>query len=266
MDDYYEILGVDRSSSLYQVKRAFRARAKSFHPDVDPSGSNSHRMRLLITAYEVLCDPEQRQEYDRLHARIDKKNRFNYREFLKRQKGNERSMAKLIFFDLLHDYEDEAVAIFDDLVYGQGFELSEYLDREDFMDCLFLLAEEYEKRGEYIKSYDLLRLLVLYECKQPYFRHFFREVVDRLRLISCFRMPGVIEDDLLIAYLEELVEFDFSAKDTAFFLKRIAEIYAERDAVDEAIFYLKEGLDLHAKLPGIKKLREKLGYVANAVV
>ena len=259
MEDYYQVLGVERESSISQVKRAFRAKAKAFHPDIDPSGNNAYRMRMLITAYKVLSDPAQRQEYDLVYARVDPRIQFNYREFLKKHKGDERSMAKLIFFDLLHDYEDEAIELFDELAFRSGFRLVEYLDREDFMDCLFLLAEEYEKRGEYTKAYALLRDLVVCELEESYFRHFFREVIDRLRLLSCFKMPGVVDDELLIGYLEELVEFDFSPKDTAFFLKRIAEVYAERDAIDKAILYLNQGLELHSKLPGIKKLREKLG-------
>ena len=126
------------------------------------------------------------------------------------------------------------------------------------MDCAFLLAEEYEKRGHYELSYALLKKIVVFEYERPYFHHFFREVIDRLRMLSCFEMPGKIENERLVRYLEELVEFDFSPKDTAFFLKKIAEIYAENDKFDKATYYLNEGLKRHSKLPGIKKLREKL--------
>ncbi len=254
MNNYYEILGVPPDSDLSQIKSAFRRKAKAFHPDVDPTGAHTSAMRLVITAYEVLSDPERRKQYDLINAGKLNAYRFSYRDFLK-QRSDEESVAKLIFFDLLHHNEMEALDLFDR---QRCFHLELYLDREDYMDCVFLLAEEYEKRGEFEKAFGLLRRIVHCEYERPYFRHFFREVVDRLRMLSCFKMPGNVANDRLICYLKELVEFDFSPKDSAFFLKKIAEIYAEEDSYEKACFYLNEGLKRHRKLPGIKKLREKL--------
>ena len=95
---------------------------------------------------------------------------------------------------------------------------------------------------------------------KPYFFHFFREVIDRLRAISCFKLPGRISNENLIVYLQELADFDFSPKDTAYFLKRIAEVYAEENSLEQALRYLDKGLKLHADLPGVKKLKERLSY------
>lgn len=254
MSNYYEILGVDPESTLAEIKSAFRRKAKEFHPDVDPSGRHLSSMRSLISAYEVLSDAEKRKQYDILNAGRLRAFRFNYRDFLM-TRGDDESVAKLIFFDLLHNHEAEALDLYDGRT---DFRLDRYLDREDYMDCVFLLAEEYEKRGAYEKSYGLLRKIVVCEYERPYFHHFFREVVDRLRMLSCFEMPGTVENERLVRYLKELVAFDFSPKDSAFFLKKIAEIYAEDNAIEKAEYYLNEGLKRHSKLPGIKKLRERL--------
>ena len=254
MSNYYEVLGITPDSKLSQIKSAFRRKAKSFHPDVDPSGRHTSTMRLLITAYEVLSDPARRKQYDLLNAGKLRSFDFNYRDFL-RQRHDSDSVAKLIFHDLLHHREDEAVELYDSQL---GFRLDEYLDREDYMDCIFLLAEEYERCARFEKAFGLYREIVRCEYELPYFRHFFREVVDRLRFLSCFEMPGNVENRRLVGYLHELVKLDFSPKDSAFFLKKIAEIYAEEDSLEEANFYLNEGLKRHSKLPGIKKLREKL--------
>ena len=216
-------------------------------------------MRLIITAYEVLSDPEKRKQYDLINARQLHSYRFNYHDFLKSRSDDE-SLSKLIFFDLLHHREEEAIEIFDKY---RKIPLEVYLDREDFMDCAFLLAEEYELRGNFIKAYELLITTVQYEIEKPYFRHFFREVVDRLRILTCFKMPGIIPNNRLVQYLHTLVKFDFSPKDSAFFLKKIAEIYAEENAMKQAAHYLDEGLKRHSKLPGIKKLREKLACAAS---
>ncbi len=215
-------------------------------------------MRRLITAYKVLSDPELRAEYDLTHKGVIYTDSFDYREFLSSRPEDPSSMAKLVFFDLLHGNEAEAITLYDSLVSHHRFDLSLYLDREDYMDCSFLLAEEYERGGEYRKSYNLLRRIVDYELEKPYFRHFFREVIDRLRYLSCVKLYGTIDNRELVLYLKDLATLDFSAKDTATFLKKIAEVYLEEDSYDLARKYLNNGLKLHAKLPGAKKLAELL--------
>jgi len=264
--NYYEILGVEPDTSLPQIKRAFRKKAKAYHPDVDPTGRSEAMMRLLIAAYEVLSNPERRRQYDLVNARQINRYEFNYRDFLRGRPDDAASMAKLIFFDLLHHHEAEALDLYDALVSGQGFSLEGVLDREDYMDCTFLLAEEYERRGEYRKAFDLLKRIAEFEIEKPYFRHFFREVVDRLRALACFKMPGVVETEELVEDLEDLVELGFSTRDSAFFLKRIAELFADEGQPHRAVRYLQRGLALHSKLPGVKKLMERLDYQTAAHV
>ncbi len=262
LKSYYQILGVDPDCTALDIKKAFRRRAKAFHPDLKPTPQNAAMMRMLINAYKVLSDPERRIMYDRTHRELIHRSSFDYRDFLSKRRDDPLSMAKLIFFDLLHHNESEAVELFDELVSQRGFDLAEYLDREDFMDCTFLLAEEHEKDGEYRKAFDLLRRLVDFEMEKPYFRHFFQEVIDRLKVLSCARLPGKIRNSDLVIYLQDLVALDFDAKDTAYFLKKIAEIYVEENSYTLAREYLDQGLRLHAKLPGIKKLQSQLAYTA----
>lgn len=62
--DYYETLGVDRSASEADIKKAFRKLAAKYHPD-KPSGDEA-KFKEINEAYEVLCDKEKRQMYDQL--------------------------------------------------------------------------------------------------------------------------------------------------------------------------------------------------------
>ncbi len=64
MADHYEVLGVDRNASADDIKRAYRRLARELHPDVNPSADASDQFKLVTHAYDVLSDPQQRQQYD----------------------------------------------------------------------------------------------------------------------------------------------------------------------------------------------------------
>lgn len=64
--DYYEILGVDRTASSEEIKKAFRRLARETHPDANPDDPEAEaRFKLAAEAYEVLSNPERRHRYDR---------------------------------------------------------------------------------------------------------------------------------------------------------------------------------------------------------
>ena len=62
--DYYETLGVDRSASDADIKRAFRKLAQQWHPDVSTEPGAPERFKEINEAYQVLGDPQRRQSYD----------------------------------------------------------------------------------------------------------------------------------------------------------------------------------------------------------
>lgn len=67
--DYYEILGVNKSASADEIKRAYRKQALQWHPDKNKSSEAEKRFKEINEAYEVLSDQEKRSAYDQFgHA------------------------------------------------------------------------------------------------------------------------------------------------------------------------------------------------------
>src|SRR5438094_10404519 len=67
--DYYEVLGVQRTASDTEIKKAFRKLAREYHPDVAKNKKQAEeKFKEINEAYEVLGDPAKRKKYDELCA------------------------------------------------------------------------------------------------------------------------------------------------------------------------------------------------------
>ncbi|MCH2654869.1 MAG: molecular chaperone DnaJ [Flavobacteriales bacterium] len=72
-EDYYKILGVSKSASASEIKKAYRKKALQYHPDKNPGDANAEQQfKKAAEAYEILSDQHKRQQYDQFgHAAFE---------------------------------------------------------------------------------------------------------------------------------------------------------------------------------------------------
>ncbi|MDR1747868.1 MAG: J domain-containing protein [Spirochaetaceae bacterium] len=263
MKDCYKILGVPPSASAAEIKRSFRQKAKLLHPDLADTGSRDRdAFQELLKAYEILSDVQQRRAFDSSYMMgrqsRSTEEKFDYRMWLL-SRNDDKNRAILIFFDLLHDREDDAVEEYRARRNSpEGFTLAAWFSREDFMDCGFILAEELFLRGDYYESFLLLAEIIRLERERPYFHHFFPEVINLARDLLKNRLAYSVCDELALDSWETALDLGFSRKDEAFFFRRMAEAYERLGDQYTASVCLKEALRLDPVMPVPRQMRKRL--------
>ena len=71
--DYYEVLGVQKTASADDIKKAYRSLARKYHPDLHPDDKDcAEKFKEVNEAYEILSDPSKKERYDQFgHAGVD---------------------------------------------------------------------------------------------------------------------------------------------------------------------------------------------------
>ena len=230
MTDFYKVLGVRQNATLAEIKRAYREKVKNLHPDLTGDITRKDEFNEVVHAYRVLSDSRQRSIFDessffRAKQAGQKTQSFNYYNWLSEREDYE-SRAKLIFYTLMRNKEDEAVAEFKRMQTNHpDFTLKDFFTREDFMDYGYILAEELVIRAEYYDAFLLLEQIIKMEYSYHYFYIFFPEVISFTLNILKKNIDGVINDELALDVYERALDLELGKTNDAFFLRKMSEEY-----------------------------------------
>ena len=83
----YRILGVDRQASTQEIRKAYKNKAKEWHPDKNDSPNAQEKFMEISAAYELLSDAERRKNYDRHGVVDDQPGRNSHPEWHRHQGG-----------------------------------------------------------------------------------------------------------------------------------------------------------------------------------
>jgi tetratricopeptide (TPR) repeat protein len=172
------------------------------------------------------------------------------------------SAAKLLLRFLLTDRAVEAVKIYEELHERERqVDLREWFERRDYMDCMFLLAEEYERAG---------RLEAAVEHYRAVHRgggdgYLGEEVRLRMRNLLLKSLPRKARGAEARKWYERAIQMGLSKSDRAFAYKKMAECSARMGMEDEGREMLRRAFELKPTLKGAKRICRVLGFEAGMV-
>jgi hypothetical protein len=134
------------------------------------------------------------------------------------------SRAKLIFFELPQLEEEQANAVWQKSG-GLDFHLKKHMDREDWMDCQYILGEELDKRGISFEAFKLIAEILAEERRRPYFKLFTIEIENYLKNLVKLRLKSQVDEETWIDCMTTMVELGFSAQDEKRFRHSIADTW-----------------------------------------
>ena len=260
MINYYEVLEVSPNSRPEEIKSSFRRLAKKYHPDRSREEGADAKMRMIIKAYDTLINERERSAYDQKLRMEAERNRDPYKEHLKSRPDDPGAQARLILYNLLNEAGDEAVKIHERMRSKyESFDIGNYLEEKDYLDCEFLLGEAYERAGKWEKALAFYERVYAQEREMPV-RFFLEEVKDRIRDIYCKRLARTLPALEAVKIYQKVLDMGLAKKAEAYIHKKIAESYHKFGDLRKAKQRLAMAFELEPRLKGAQKICEKLGY------
>lgn len=262
MVNYYGILQVGRNASNEQIKKAFRDLAKKYHPDKNNGNQEwaEKKIKLIIKAYKTLTDVKLRKYYD---SQLTETQDADTKQDIKKDKSSEiSSQVKKVLNDLVNNNGKTAIGNFEYLKNNiNDFTLNKYLTGRDYLDCMFLLAEEYEKLEKYnvsLKYYKKIYETVKRSANDNNYSFFFDETKNRIKRIYCKKLVKHSTAREAVENYQNVLNLHINNNERAYIYKKISECYFEMGEYQSAVANLNTALSIKPTLKGINKIQTRL--------
>ncbi len=116
--DYYKVLGLDKSATAADIKKAYRKLARKLHPDLNPNDTAAqHKFQQINEANEVLSDPEKRKKYDQYGKDWQHADAY---EAAKKQQGSQGFGGQRTYSGRGQGFDDSQFSDFFESMFGGG--------------------------------------------------------------------------------------------------------------------------------------------------
>ena len=165
----------------------------------------------------------------------------------------------MVLNDLLNKNGHQAVKNYERLKEeNKEFELLALLNLKDYLDCKFLLAEEYEKQGNYELAFKMYEYVYQEENGNPARRYLLEEIQERIIRLSCKKLIKLAQPGAALTYLTRALDLKLSKNEEAFIYKKFADCYVASGEWDSALEKFNKALSLCPNLKGAQTLKNKL--------
>lgn len=266
MVNYYDVLQVTQEASSEEIKRSFRNLAKKYHPDKNRCNQTwaEEKIKLIIKAYNTLIDSAMRKDYDALLKNIfyAPDNGENNNKYPGKEGGELGSQAKIILYDLLNGNGERAIENFENIKRSvSDFTFYNYLAHRDCLDCMFLLAEEYERLGKFKIALNFYESVYrLGKNDTDTYGFFSDETRNRIKKIYCKNLVKSASTQEAIEYYKIVLRMDIDNNERAFIYKKMAECHFKLGDYHNAAAHLNLALSLKPTLKGIYRIQTKLNH------
>ncbi len=287
--NYYEILKIGRNATDSEIRQAFRILAKKYHPDKIDRNYNPDQVenakqmfRVVCNAYDVLQNKQRKSEYDRILQNIERNQQINRAYYEKLNRINhDYAKLEMLFQALLHQNYETGISMYEQLCNrceknGTEWCIDDFFNYEDSRDCEFLIAEAYQNLGfsngvssvpdkqrKIRQAMHIYESLLSAEGKRPCFKHFTKEVKNRLKRIYLYHFSSEGYKYMCQIPLTKIQALELPKRETAWMYKKIAEFYVEINLFPHARQVLQMAFELQPNLAGAKKICRTLNLRNN---
>ena len=262
MPNYYDMLRVKPDASQDTIKNAFRRLVKEYHPDLNRNRKRwaEAKFKGISQAYKTLSNDGSRLTYDRVMFGGPAPAHPDFTNPYRRAQRDVAFQVRRVLADLLHGRGQRGVLTYERLCREvKDFALYNFMSLKDYLDTVFLLAEQYEAQGRMEEALALYLEVYKEESQGPRLRYFYDEVSERIVAIYCRHLARKAAPREAIGYYQKAAKIDQSNAARSQIYMKMAEQYCDLGERGEARRIMRQALHINPRMKGARRLCRNLG-------